>query len=191
MILIIDNYDSFTYNLVDLVERYVPVKVYRNDQIDLSAIEQLNPEGILLSPGPGKPLDGKISVDIVKELGSQYSILGVCLGHQIIGEVFGANVIRAEKPMHGKTDLIEHDGNNLFHELMNPLRVMRYHSLLIDPSSVPGSLEISAQTSEGEIMGIRHKSLDIKGVQFHPESILSDEGDHMVNYCLNTSCSRL
>jgi len=189
LILIIDNYDSFTYNLVDLVARHAPVTTSRNDQITLSEIEKMDLKGILLSPGPGRPQDGGISLRTVQHFSDKLPILGVCLGHQIIGEVFGAQIIHAAIPMHGKTDQLSHDHQSIFEGLPDPLQVMRYHSLLIDSQSLPHSLIPTAYTPQGEIMGIRHEKYPIEGVQFHPESILSQGGNRLIANWVNRICS--
>jgi len=189
LILVIDNYDSFTYNLVDLVKRYAPVRVARNDALTVAEIRSLCPEGILISPGPGRPAGSGVSVDVVTQLAGEIPLFGVCLGHQLIGEVFGATVTHAPLPMHGKTSDIVHTGKLLFEGLPSPLRVMRYHSLVIAPETVPGCLEILARTTTGEIMAIRHRSLPIVGVQFHPESILSECGERLMLNWLRTVSS--
>lgn len=177
MILVIDNYDSFTYNLVQyLGELGADLKVFRNDQITINKIKKLNPEKILISPGPGYPKDAGISIPVIKEFAGKVPILGVCLGHQAIGEAFGGRVIQAKRFMHGKTSEVYHDGKTIFSGLTNPFTATRYHSLLVERESLPDSLEISAWTKEDEIMGLRHKEYKIEGVQFHPESILTSEG---------------
>jgi len=177
MLLMIDNYDSFTYNLVQyLGELGEDLKVYRNDKLALGDIEKMRPEGIIISPGPCTPKEAGISVDVIKKFAGVFPILGVCLGHQSIGEAFGGEVVRAERLMHGKTSLVYHDGRSIFHGLPNPFEATRYHSLIIRRETIPDSLEISAETSEGEIMAVRHKQLFVEGVQFHPESILTRPG---------------
>jgi len=177
MLLMIDNYDSFTYNLVQyLGELGEDLKVYRNDKLTLDEIENMRPEGIIISPGPCTPKEAGISVDVIKKFAGVFPILGVCLGHQSIGEAFGGEVVRAERLMHGKTSLIYHDGRSIFHGLPNPFEATRYHSLIIRRETIPDCLEISAETSEGEIMAVRHKQLFVEGVQFHPESILTRPG---------------
>ena len=177
MILMIDNYDSFTYNLVQyLGELGAPCQVYRNDQIDLEAIPQEKPQHIVISPGPCTPQEAGISQEAILSMAGSVPILGVCLGHQCIGAAFGGRVIRAGRLMHGKSSAIYHDGKTLYHDLPNPFQAIRYHSLLIDRESLPACLEISAETKEGEIMGVRHKSFAIEGVQFHPESIMTQGG---------------
>lgn len=182
MVLVIDNYDSFTWNLVDLLRRGTDsVKVVRNDAISLSDIESLNPKGILISPGPGRPEDSGISIDVVRSLAGKIPILGVCLGHQLLGEMFGMEVVHAQAPMHGKTSWVDHDGNGIFKGIPSPMRVMRYHSLLLRNQILPKGLTTTAKTATGEIMGIRHKLLNFAGVQFHPESILTDHGNRILS----------
>ena len=177
MVLVIDNYDSFTYNLVQyLGEMQVDLQVHRNDQITLEQIRALNPERILVSPGPCSPRESGLSNDIIREFGSKIPLLGVCLGHQCIGHVFGATVTVNYRMMHGKTSLIQHNGQDLFEGMPNPFSATRYHSLVIQRDALPDVLEITAQTAEGEIMGIRHKQAPIWGVQFHPESVLTESG---------------
>ncbi len=177
MLLMIDNYDSFTYNIVQyLGELGEDVRTVRNDEITLNEIERMGPERICISPGPKAPKDAGISLDILRELKGQLPILGVCLGHQAIGEAFGGKVIRAKQVMHGKTSLIAHTGEGVFKGLPSPFTVIRYHSLAIERASLPDCLEVTAWTDDGEIMGVRHKEYDIEGVQFHPESILSEHG---------------
>ena len=174
MILMIDNYDSFTYNLVQyLGELGTPCQVYRNDQIALEAIPQKNPNHIVISPGPCTPQEAGICQEAILSMAGSVPILGVCLGHQCIGAAFGGRVIRAGRLMHGKSSPIFHDGRTLYQDLPNPFQAIRYHSLLLDRESLPACLEISAETKEGEIMGVRHKSFAIEGVQFHPESIMT------------------
>ena len=177
MLLMIDNYDSFTYNIVqyfgELGEEVVTV---RNDEITLEQIEAMRPDRICISPGPKAPKDAGLSLDILREFKGKLPILGVCLGHQAIGEAFGGKVIRAKQVMHGKTSLIAHTGEGVFKDLPTPFTVIRYHSLAIERSSLPDCLEVTAWTDDGEIMGVRHKEFDIEGVQFHPESILSEHG---------------
>ncbi len=182
MILVIDNYDSFTWNLVELVKRSgAEVLVKQNDQITISEIEKMNPHGILLSPGPGRPQDSGICVQVVKQFAGHISMLGICLGHQLIGESFGAEVVKAETPMHGKTTLIHHHGRGLFAGIPNPFRAMRYHSLLLRDPLPAGPLNLSAWTEKGEIMGISHSTDSLEGLQFHPESILTDFGTQIMN----------
>jgi para-aminobenzoate synthetase component 2 len=177
MILVIDNYDSFTYNLVQyLGELGEEVVVYRNDEIDLAGIKQLNPSHILISPGPCTPNEAGISLSLIDHFKGVIPIFGVCLGHQAIGQAFGGEVIRAEKLMHGKTSPIIHDGKSIFAGIESPFTATRYHSLIVRRESLPDCLEISAETAEGEIMGLRHKEYAVEGVQFHPESIITENG---------------
>ncbi|KAB8063070.1 MULTISPECIES: aminodeoxychorismate/anthranilate synthase component II [Janthinobacterium] len=177
MLLMIDNYDSFTYNIVQYFgELGEDVRVYRNDEITIAQIEALNPDRICISPGPKAPAQAGISVEVLKHFAGKKPILGVCLGHQAIGEAFGGNVIRAKQVMHGKTSLIAHTGVGVFKGLPSPFTVIRYHSLAIERASLPSCLEVTAWTDDGEIMGVRHREYDIEGVQFHPESILSEHG---------------
>lgn len=177
MILVIDNYDSFTYNLVQYFgELGVDVTVRRNDEIDVVGAEKFQPDRICISPGPGTPQQAGISKDIIRYFGSHIPILGVCLGHQCIGEVFGGEVVRAERLMHGKTSPICHNNEGVFSGLPNPFQATRYHSLLIRKESMPDCLEITAETEKKEIMGVRHKKFPLHGVQFHPESILTENG---------------
>ena len=181
MLLVIDNYDSFTYNLVQyLGELAVELQVHRNDQISLEQVRALTPERILISPGPCSPREAGLSNDIIRTFGPQIPTLGVCLGHQCIGHVFGGNVVVNYRMMHGKTSLIQHNGRDLFAGMPNPFAATRYHSLVIERGSLPDCLEITAQTAEGEIMGVRHKQHPIWGVQFHPESILTQNGRQML-----------
>jgi anthranilate synthase/aminodeoxychorismate synthase-like glutamine amidotransferase len=192
MILVIDNYDSFTYNLVQYLQEMQPdVRVYRNDEITLSEIERLNPSHILISPGPGDPTDAGISVEVIQRFGGKIPLLGVCLGHQSLGYAFGGKVIRAKRLMHGKISPILHDGKTLFSKMPKPFNATRYHSLLVERSSLPDSLEISAWTKEGEIMGLRHKKLPaLEGVQFHPESIMTTEGKKLLANFLSQKVKR-
>ena len=177
MLLMIDNYDSFTYNLVQyFAELGEEVKVFRNDEIAVEEIGKLKPARICISPGPCSPAEAGISVETIKRYAGQVPILGVCLGHQAIGAAFGGKVVRAQKVMHGKTDSIHHAGVGVFTDIPNPFTVTRYHSLAIEKSSIPAVLEITATSSDGEIMGVRHREFAVEGVQFHPESILSEYG---------------
>ena len=177
MLLIIDNYDSFTYNLVQYFgELKADVKVYRNDAINLSQIKKLKPSRIVISPGPGRPEDAGISVDIIKSFTGKIPILVVCLGHQAIGYAYGGNIIHAKQLMHGKTSLIEHNHQDLFKGIKSPFAATRYHSLVIERKTLPAVLEITAWTKDQEIMGVRHKQFPLWGVQFHPESILTNVG---------------
>ena len=184
MIVIIDNYDSFTYNLVHLVACETNnYKVIRNDELDLEQIRALSPSKILLSPGPGKPSDAGVTKEVIKELGKDIPILGVCLGHQAIGEVFGADVVYAPSLMHGKTSMVRHFGSGLFENVATEFVATRYHSLVIDPASIPDELEITAMTDDDTgtiVMGVKHKTFPIEGIQFHPESILTVEGPKMI-----------
>ncbi|AMO93669.1 glutamine amidotransferase of anthranilate synthase/aminodeoxychorismate synthase family protein [Collimonas fungivorans] len=177
MLLMIDNYDSFTYNLVQYFgELGEDVRTFRNDEITLEQIQALKPDRICLSPGPCSPKEAGICVELLQQFAGKLPILGVCLGHQAIGEAFGGKVIRAQQVMHGKTSPITHTGVGVFKDLPSPFTVIRYHSLAIERNSIPACLEITAWTEDGEIMGVRHKDYDIEGVQFHPESILSEHG---------------
>ena len=177
MVLVIDNYDSFTYNLVQyLGEMQVEMQVHRNDQISIEQIRALGPERILISPGPCSPRESGLSNEIIRTFGPSIPTFGVCLGHQCIGHVFGGNVIVNYRMMHGKTSLIKHNGKDLFAGMPNPFPATRYHSLVIQRESVPDCLEVTAETEEGEVMGVRHKQHPIWGVQFHPESILTQNG---------------
>jgi len=177
MLLVIDNYDSFTYNLVQyLGEMQVEMQVHRNDQISLEQIRALHPERILISPGPCSPRESGLSNEIIRTFSERVPTLGVCLGHQCIGHVFGGNVIVNYRMMHGKTSMIKHNGKDLFAGMPNPFAATRYHSLVIQRETLPACLEITAETNEGEIMGVKHKQLPIWGVQFHPESILTENG---------------
>ena len=187
MLLMIDNYDSFTYNLVQYFgELGEDVRTYRNDEITLEDIEKLNPARICISPGPCTPHEAGISVPVLKHFAGTLPILGVCLGHQSIGAAFGGKVIRAKEVMHGKTSAIEHTGAGVFRDLPSPYTVIRYHSLAIERESLPDCLEVTAWTADGEIMGVRHKDFQIEGVQFHPESILSEHGHALLKNFLNT-----
>ncbi len=182
MLLMIDNYDSFTYNLVQyLRELGEEVEVYRNDKISLAEIETLNPTRLVVSPGPRTPSDAGISVEAIKHFAGKLPILGVCLGHQSIGQAYGGKVVRADRLMHGKTSPVFHDNRELFVGLPDPFDATRYHSLLVERSSLPECLEITAWTAEGEIMGVRHRDLPVWGIQFHPESILTVVGMDMLN----------
>lgn len=181
MLLLIDNYDSFTYNLVQMI---VPmgqeVKVYRNDEIDIPAIKSLSPGRLMISPGPCSPDKAGISISAIKEFGCKMPTLGVCLGHQAIGEAYGGKVVRADRIMHGKTSMIFHDDEGIFRGLPNPFEAVRYHSLVVEKKSLPDCFVISAWTEEGEIMGLRHKDDPVSGVQFHPESIITEAGEMLL-----------
>ncbi len=177
MLLMIDNYDSFTYNLVQyLGELGEDVRVYRNDQIPVAEIARLAPARIVISPGPCTPNEAGVSVEVIERFGDRIPILGVCLGHQSIGQAYGGRIVRAKQLMHGKTSMIHHDGRGVFRGLPSPFEATRYHSLVIERDSLPDCLEISAWTEDGEIMGVRHKRKNVEGVQFHPESILTEHG---------------
>ena len=188
MIIVIDNYDSFTYNLVQYLGELghtFPVakniEVYRNDQITLEEIKAKQPDGIVISPGPGTPNDAGISLSVIEKLGPTLPILGVCLGHQSIGQAYGAEVVPAQKLMHGKTSLVKHKNTGIFSGLSNPLTATRYHSLVIDPATCPDALEVTAWVEDGTIMGIRHREYPhIQGVQFHPESVLTESGKDLL-----------
>jgi anthranilate synthase/aminodeoxychorismate synthase-like glutamine amidotransferase len=177
MLLVIDNYDSFTYNLVQyLGEMGVALAVHRNDAVTVEAVEALSPSAIVVSPGPGAPADSGISPEVIRRFAGRRPILGVCLGHQAIGEVFGGRIARAPRPIHGKTSRIHHDGRGIFAGLPDPFEATRYHSLIVERGSVPDCLEVSAWTDDGLVMGLRHRSAPVDGVQFHPESILTTAG---------------
>jgi anthranilate synthase/aminodeoxychorismate synthase-like glutamine amidotransferase len=181
MILMIDNYDSFTYNLVQyLSELSGKVTVYRNDAINIKDINAMRPSHIVISPGPGRPDDAGISKQVIKEFSGRIPILGVCLGHQCIGEVFGGKVISAKRLMHGKTSMIFHDGKGLFKGLDSPFEATRYHSLIVERKSLPRALKVVAETKNKEIMGLKHKDYELWGVQFHPESILTKDGKKLL-----------
>jgi len=181
-ILVIDNYDSFTFNLVQQLGKFrCKVIVRRNDALSLTEIIKIKPDKILISPGPKKPENSNISLEIIKELGPKIPILGVCLGHQAIALVFGGIVIKAEKPVHGKTSKILHDNKKLFKDIPQNIEVMRYHSLIVGKESLPNEIVITAYTADGIIMGIRHKSYPIQGIQFHPESVLTEFGDNIIS----------
>jgi para-aminobenzoate synthetase component II len=181
MILVIDNYDSFTFNLVQYIKKIgEEVVVIRNDQVSLEDIEEMKPNHILLSPGPGNPDTAGICLAVVKRFYQEIPILGVCLGHQIIAQAFGGTVKKAEKPMHGKVSLIAHDETHIFRDIPSPLQVARYHSLVVDETAFPQCLEITSRTEDGEIMALRHKQYKVEAVQFHPEAILTDKGLQML-----------
>jgi len=181
MILMIDNYDSFTYNLVQyLGELGADIQVYRNDQISVAEIERLAPEKIVISPGPCTPKEAGISCDVIRQFAGRVPLLGVCLGHQCIGDVFGGDIVRAPALFHGKTSLIYHDGKTIFRGLPRPFEATRYHSLVIRRETLPECLEVSAETDDSVIMGVRHRELLVEGVQFHPESILTVEGKKLL-----------
>jgi para-aminobenzoate synthetase component 2 len=181
MLLMIDNYDSFTYNLVQyLGELGEDIRVFRNDKITIQEIERMNPEKIVISPGPCTPKEAGISIELIQHFAGKIPILGVCLGHQSIGAAFGGEIIRAPRLMHGKTSMIYHDGKTIFKDLINPFEATRYHSLVIKKETIPDCLEITARTDMDEIMGVRHKDVIVEGVQFHPESILTKVGKDLL-----------
>jgi anthranilate synthase/aminodeoxychorismate synthase-like glutamine amidotransferase len=181
MILLLDNYDSFTYNLAQyLGELGCDVQVHRNDKISVAEIQHRQPEKIVISPGPCTPQDAGISMEVIEKLAGQFPILGVCLGHQAMGAAFGGKIIRAPKLFHGKTSQIHHDGKGLFHHVDNPFTATRYHSLIVEKKSLPRELTITAETDDGIIMGLRHKKHKIEGVQFHPESVLTNSGKQLL-----------
>lgn len=185
MLVVIDNYDSFTYNLVQYFgELGADIKVFRNDQVTLDEMRALNPSRICISPGPGTPSDGGVSSDVIREFGPTTPTLGVCLGHQCMGEVFGGQVIRAPRLMHGKTSPVYHNGQGLFTDLPTPFQATRYHSLIVE-APLPDSLEVTAYTEEEEVMGLRHREYPVVGLQFHPESILTEFGKEILGNFLN------
>ncbi|MEX2435786.1 MAG: aminodeoxychorismate/anthranilate synthase component II [Balneolaceae bacterium] len=192
MILIIDNYDSFTYNLVHIVASVADdYKVIRNDVMSVEEVRELNPEKILISPGPGRPEDAGITEELIEKLGAEIPVLGVCLGHQAIGHVFGAKVVHAPSLMHGKTSDIYHDGISIFRDVDDGFIATRYHSLALQPDTIPDELIVSARTKDGVIMGVRHKELPIEGIQFHPESILTTEGPKIVRNWLQLNYQKV
>ncbi len=193
MILMIDNYDSFTYNLVQyLGELGADIQVVRNDKIGIAEIEKLNPEKIVISPGPCTPLKAGISKEVAKHFAGKIPLLGVCLGHQSVAEAFGGEIIKAKKLMHGKTSMIHHDGKSIFKDLPNPFEATRYHSLVVNRQNLPDCFEVSAETQEKEVMGIRHKEWFMEGIQFHPESILTVHGkDLLKNFLALPARSKL
>lgn len=194
MIIVIDNYDSFTYNLVQYLGELgqdlsiaADIRVYRNDEIDIETIRQLQPDGIVISPGPGRPEDAGISLQLIEQLGASFPILGVCLGHQSIGQVFGGKVVSAPVLMHGKTSEVYHQNTGVFEGMSSPFTATRYHSLVIDRDTIPDVLEITAWVEDGTIMGVRHRHLThIQGVQFHPESILTNSGKELLRNFLKS-----
>ena len=186
MLLMIDNYDSFTYNLYQyLCELGAEVEVARNDKISLEEIQDMSPEGIIISPGPSTPLEAGISNDVIRQFGPSTPTLGVCLGHQCIGHVYGAKVDQAGEIRHGKTSMVSHNGTGVLVGLPNPFQAIRYHSLVVFPETMPDTLEVTAQTENGLVMGLRHKDYPIEGVQFHPESILTPDGKHLLQNFLD------
>jgi len=181
MILMIDNYDSFTFNIVQyLGQMGEDVRVYRNDKITLEEIDKLKPQAIFLSPGPRSPREAGITVEVIRNFYKSVPIMGICLGHQSIGFAFGGEVVRAERIMHGKTSMVRHDGKTIFAGLPNPFSAGRYHSLIVKRETLPDCLEISAETAEGEIMGLRHRQYSVEGIQFHPESVLTPQGKRII-----------
>ncbi len=183
MIVIIDNYDSFTYNIVQTIAgtakeegRQLDIKVFRNDKVSIAEIEALNPDRLLVSPGPCTPSEAGISIEAIQYFSTRLPVLGVCLGHQSLGEAFGGKTVRAKRIMHGKTSPIHHDGRGVFTHLPDPFDGMRYHSLVMEEKEIPDCLTITARTDQGELMGVRHKTLSVEGVQFHPESIMTPDG---------------
>jgi anthranilate synthase/aminodeoxychorismate synthase-like glutamine amidotransferase len=181
-VLVIDNYDSFVYNLVqELGELGAEPIVHRNDAIDVDGIRAAEPDAVLISPGPGRPEDAGISMTVVEHLAGEFPILGVCLGHQAIGQVYGGKIVGAPTLMHGKTSSIHHDGDGVFAGLPDPFVATRYHSLVVDPATVPPELEVTATTADGVVMGLRHRELDVEGVQFHPESFLTPSGPSLLS----------
>ena len=187
MILMIDNYDSFTYNLVQYIGQLgADVRVFRNDQISLQEIGELTPEAIFLSPGPCSPKEAGITVEVIRTYHKRFPMLGVCLGHQAIGYAFGGNIVRAERLMHGKTSPIRSDGKTIYRGLPNPFVAGRYHSLIVEKSTIPDCLMVTAETEEGEIMGIRHREYPVEGIQFHPESILTPNGKRIIKNFLES-----
>ncbi len=186
MLLMIDNYDSFTYNLYQyLCELGAEVEVARNDKISLEEIQDMSPEGIIISPGPSTPLEAGISNDVIRQFGPSTPTLGVCLGHQCIGHVYGAKVDQAGEIRHGKTSMVSHSGAGVLAGLPNPFQAIRYHSLVVFPETMPDTLEVTARTENGLVMGLRHKDYPIEGVQFHPESILTPDGKHLLQNFLD------
>ncbi|HEY9555253.1 MAG TPA: aminodeoxychorismate/anthranilate synthase component II [Acidimicrobiales bacterium] len=191
-VLVIDNYDSFVYNLVQYIgELGAEPLVHRHDELSVQQIIALRPDAVLISPGPGTPDDAGVSNEVITTLGGEVPILGVCLGHQCIGQVYGGEVVRAPEVMHGKTSLIRHKDVGVFEGLPNPLEATRYHSLVVDRASVPACLEITAETDDGTVMGLRHRELDVEGVQFHPESILTAAGHDLLQSFLDRAATKV
>ncbi len=181
MIFVLDNYDSFTYNLVQYMgELGAEMTIRRNDELTVDEVESLAPERVLISPGPCTPQEAGISIDLIQRFAGKVPILGVCLGHQAIGAAFGGEVVRAPKLMHGKTSEVEHDGKTIFTGIDSPMTCTRYHSLIVSDQNLPGDLEVSARTADGTIMGLRHRQYPVEGVQFHPESVLTDDGKRLI-----------
>lgn len=191
MILMIDNYDSFTFNIVQyLAQMGESVSVYRNDHINIDQIKRLSPRAIFLSPGPCSPSEAGITVDVVRQFHASVPMMGICLGHQCIGFAFGADIVRAQRIMHGKVSPVEHDGRTIFDGLPNPFSAGRYHSLLVRTETLPSCLEVSAKTAEGEIMGLRHREYPVEGIQFHPESVLTPQGKRIIRNFLKITSRR-
>src|ERR1700723_1583307 len=181
MVFVLDNYDSFTFNLVQYMgELGAEIDVRRNDDLSVDEVEALHPDRILLSPGPCTPQEAGISIELIRAMAGKVPLLGVCLGHQAIGAAFGGNVVRAPKLMHGKTSQVEHDGKTIFAGIKSPMTCTRYHSLIVQEQGLPKDLEISARTADGTIMGLRHRRFPVEGVQFHPESVLTDDGKRLI-----------
>jgi anthranilate synthase/aminodeoxychorismate synthase-like glutamine amidotransferase len=192
MIVIIDNYDSFTYNIVQTLGGLgAELEIFRNDQVDLATIEDLRPERLLISPGPCTPAEAGISVEAIRHFAGKVPILGVCLGHQSLGAAFGGRVVRAARLMHGKTSTITHDGRGVFTGLPNPFEAMRYHSLIVEEAGLPECLEVTARSEQGELMGLRHRTLPLEGVQFHPESIMTPHGVTLLGNFISIDYPRL
>jgi len=198
MLVIIDNYDSFTYNIVQTIAgnarkegREADIRVYRNDRISIAEIEAMRPDRLLVSPGPCSPQEAGISIAAIRYFSDKLPVLGVCLGHQSMGEAFGGRTVRARRIMHGKTSPIHHDGKGIFTGLPNPFDGMRYHSLIVDEETLPGCLAITARTDEGELMAIRHKTLPVEGVQFHPESIMTPAGIRLLQNFMSAEYQRM
>lgn len=192
MILVIDNYDSFTYNVVqELGELGADLTVYRNDKITVDEIRTLAPDRIVISPGPGFPVDAGISLQVIRELGAEMPLLGICLGHQAIGEAYGGVVVHAPELMHGKTSMIYHEGDTILSDIPNPFEATRYHSLIVQEETLPDCLAVTARTATGEIMGLRHREFPVIGVQFHPESILTYHGMRMLGNFLQYEPTRM
>jgi anthranilate synthase/aminodeoxychorismate synthase-like glutamine amidotransferase len=191
-VLVLDNYDSFVYNLVQyLGELGAEPIVHRSDALSMDQIVELDPDAVLISPGPGRPEDAGLSNDVIRHFTGRRPVLGVCLGHQCIGEVFGGKVVRADQVMHGKTSLVRHNGSGVFEGLPSPLEATRYHSLVVERESVPAVLEITAETDDGTVMGLRHVDAEVEGVQFHPESILTDAGHDLMRNFLRRAGQRV
>jgi anthranilate synthase component 2 len=186
MVFVLDNYDSFTYNLVQYMgELGAEMTIRRNDELTVDEVKALSPERILLSPGPCTPQEAGISIDLIRRFAGKTPILGVCLGHQAIGAAFGGDVVRAPKLMHGKTSEVDHDGKTIFQGIRTPMTCTRYHSLIVSEKNLPRALEVSARTADGTIMGLRHRDYPVEGVQFHPESVLTDDGKRLIQNFLN------